>query len=388
MIRQAVFGTVFMKIDGFDVSLLTERLYKSCKVISLYEKSGSVYFKTFGIYEKKAAEIADKNNCVYEILERKGIRYTLQKYVKRYGLYAGAALAAAAIFFLSNTVMKIEINGALSDETRAEVREILKEEGLKAGAYIPSLNYFNLANRLFSSSDKIAWASIGNVGSVVEVNITEATRPEEVGSSRIPCNIVSTRDAVITDAKVLAGQLEVLIGDAVYKGKLLVSGIVPLSNGSAQYCRSIAEITGRYEQSVDFRVNYIEEGNFEGEKIYRRALNFFELEIPLPGGIFKTGAKYSEAVSKTDLKLLGLKLPIAVTTYEYTELISDIKSYSTEEALAELYRRLENYEKNILRGVEIVDRRTQELRDGEGVTLRADYVLEGEIGKISDIYIK
>ena len=217
MIDRLLSGEVTFKIDGFDTSLLCGKIQKICKVISLYTKSDSVYLTTTGFHEKRVKKLCEASSCICEVIERKGAIFKARKYFGRAGLFAGALLMSALIFYLSNVVMKVEINGTSDRAAIKEIREILREEGIKAGVYIPSINFIELSNRLFTHSDNITWASVGSRGSVIVVNVSTPTDKNNSEESRIPCNIVASRDAVVVDAEVMVGQLSVLIGDAVYK---------------------------------------------------------------------------------------------------------------------------------------------------------------------------
>lgn len=387
MIEKIIFGTVSLKIDGFDAVLLSEKLYESCKVISLYNKGDSLFLTVLGSQFRKVKEICEAEKCVIEIIETHGFIFTLKKYFRRFGFAAGIIAVSALIFYLSNVVMKIEIVGSADEAAKAEIREILNSEGIHAGSYIPALNFLKISSALISQSENVAWASIGNIGSVVYVNVNMSTNKTEVENNRIPSNIISDKDAVIVKAEVLAGQLKVLVGDAVYKGQILVSGIVEYASGSAKYFRSKANIIGRYDEHVEFTQKYSEISQIRGEKIYRHSLEFFELDIPLPSGLLRDGANYEVKTKTTPVRLLGFTLPIAVTTSEYTELIENEKNFSTDEALKSLYRRVGLYEKNMLKDKNIISKDVLEVKDDDGVTVSVDYVLEGEIGMPSEIYI-
>lgn len=387
MIDSVIFGSVTLKIDGFDVNLLSEELYKQCKVISLYESGDSLFATIPGSQLRKAESLCSQSNCVFEVIKTRGVIFRLKKYFRRFGFLAGALVACTLIFYLSNTVMKVVIVGPADDAQKAEIRQILSAEGVRAGTYIPSVNFLKLSAGLVAQSDSVAWASIGNVGSVVYVNVSMATNRLSAENTRIPSNIVSDRDAVIVKAEVMTGQLKVLVGDAVCKGQLLVSGLVEYETGPARYFHSRANIVGRYEQRAEFSQKYREITQIRGETVYRRSLKFFELEIPLPSGLLKDGANYEIVTENVPVKLFGITLPFSIETAAYTELIEDEKDYSDAEALKSLYRRLELYEKNLLSGQKIISREVSEVRDGDGITLSAYYVLEGQIGEVSEIYI-
>ena len=379
-------GRISLKIEGFDAPLLAEKLRKICKVKSLYAKDDALFATIPGNKINRVQTLCESQNCVYEILERRGAAFKIKKYLHRFGFSFGVILVSALIFYLSNTVVKIEINGAYDDAQRAQIRELLATEGVKPGAYIPSLNFMKISTELFSKSDEVAWASLGSVGSVVYVNVSMSTNKPETESTRIPTNIVASRDAVIVSAKVLTGQLSVLVGDAVHKGQMLVSGLVEYDGGAARYYHSRATVIGRYEDRAVFSQKYCETSTAYGEKIYRKCLGFFDLEIPLPSEMLKRGAQYSVKSQTVPVKLIGFTLPFSVKTYEYTEIVETEKTYSKGEALSNLYKRVDNYEKNLLAGSKIISRNVHEIDGGDGISLEVDYEIEGDIGAPSEIF--
>lgn len=388
MINRAFLGEITVKIDGFNTSLLCEKLYQACKVKSLYTKNDTVYITASGVYEKKISEICNSSSCVFEILERRGAIYTVRRYIKRFGIYAGVVVMGALIFILSNTVMRVEIVGTDDEALKTELYGLLHAEGVRAGAYIPSINFLELSSMLFERCDGISWASAGSVGSVVYVNVYENTEKTIDEKTRIPCNIVAEKDAVVVSAEVKVGRLEVLLGDAVCKGQVLVSGILEHRSGLAKYVHSYAKIIGQYEETAEFSQKYIDNCTFYGDKLYRRSVSFFDYELPLPGELLKKDARYAEKKQSTPVKLFGFTLPISVVSYEYSELHEDITTYSDAQALNELKRKVENYECDILAGVEIVNKEIIEERNEEGITWTVKYTLEGEIGRDSEIFVR
>lgn len=388
MINRTFLGEITVKIDGFNTSLLCENLYRVCKVKSLYTKNETVYLTTSGIYEEKIEKLCEDSNCVFEIVGRRGAVYAVRRYIRRFGFYVGVVVMTALIFILSNTVMRVEIVGTDDEALKIELCRLLRADGVKAGTYIPSINFLELSSMLFERCDGISWASAGSVGSVVYVNVYENTSKTADENTRIPCNIVADKDAVIVNAEVKVGRLEVLLGGAVCKGQLLVSGILEHRSGLAKYVHSYAKIIGRYEETAEFSQKYIDNCIFYGNKVYRRSVNFFDYELPLPGELLKNDTRYSEKKQSTPVKLFGFTLPISVVSYEYSELHEDIRSYSDAQALEELKRKVANYERDILAGVEIVGKEIIEERTEEGILWTVKYTLEGEIGRDSEIFVR
>ncbi|MCD8108071.1 MAG: sporulation protein YqfD [Oscillospiraceae bacterium] len=382
-----LFGIITVRIDGFDIGVIINRLRKECKVLSLNTKGDTVYATLPFYCEKKIEEISSENNYVLEITSRKGIYFHLRKYRRRYGLFFGVLTSLILSFYLSNIVFSIRIVGTDDEGVIYEVREILEEEGLKAGAFIPNLNFLKLQARLFAIDDDISWVSIGNSGSVVTVNLRLVTEKAETDEGRIPCNIIATEDAQIIDINVLAGHLEVLIGDAVAKGDLLVSGYVERGNGRVYYYHSIANITAVFERTVTFEQSIYERLVTDGDTYYSESLSIFDIDIPFPDLTVLSGS-YITDTYRTNFSLFGIELPVGITTTEYTEQIYKLNIYSLDEAEEIVYEKLENYEENLLGDYDVVDKDVTVEKTENSVVLTCTYTLQGDIGIESPIFAK
>ncbi|MCD8005631.1 MAG: sporulation protein YqfD [Oscillospiraceae bacterium] len=380
-------GIIIVRIDGFDMGIVINRIRRECKVLSLNTKGDTVYAILPFYCEEKLQEIVSERSCVLEIISRKGIYFHIYKYRKRYGFAVGILASIILSFYLSNIVFSIRIVGTDDEEIVYEVREILEEEGLKAGAFIPNLNFLKLSARLFAVDDDISWVSIGNSGSVVTVNLRLVTEKAETDEGRIPCNIVATEDAQIIGINVLVGQLEILIGDAVAKGDLLVSGYVERGNGRVYYYHSIANITAIFERTVTFEQSIYERKVIDGETFYSKSLSIFDIDIPLPNLTVLDGSYITDTYT-TNLRLFGIELPIGITTTEYTEQIYKLNIYSLDEAEAIVYDKLENYEENLIGDYEVIGRDVTVNKTDSSVTLTCTYTLQGDIGTESPIFAK
>ena len=380
-------GIITVRIDGFDIGIIINRLRKECKVLSLTTKNDTVYAILPFYCEKKLQNIASENNCVLEITSRKGIYFHVAKYRKRFGIIAGVLFAVILSFWLSNIIFSIRIVGTDDENIICEVKEILEEEGLKAGAFIPNLNFLKLQTRLFEIDDDISWVSIGNCGSVVTVNLRLVTEKAETDEGRMPCNIIATEDAQIVDINVLVGHLEILIGDAVAKGDLLVSGYVERGDGRVNYYHSIANITAVFERTVTFEQSIYDREVIDGDTYYSRCLSVFDIDIPILDFNFPEGS-YITNTYTSNYSIFGIELPIGITTTEYTEQISKLNIYSFDEAEDVVSKKLSNYEEYLLAEYEVVNKDVTVEKTDNSVLLTCAYTLKGDIGIESPIYAK
>ncbi|MCD7732662.1 MAG: sporulation protein YqfD [Oscillospiraceae bacterium] len=380
-------GIITVRVDGFDMGTVINRLRKECKVISLDTKGDTVYATLPFYYEKKLEDISYQNNCVLEITSRKGVYFHLRKYRKRYGFAVGILVSILLSFYLSNIVFSIRIVGTDDESIIYEVRGILEEEGLKAGAFIPNLNFLKLQTRLFEIDDDISWVSIGNSGSVVTVNLRTVVEKVKTDEGRIPCNIIATEDAQIVDINVLVGHLEILIGDAVAKGDLLVSGYVERGSGRTYYYHSIANITAVFERIVTFEQSIYDRKVVDGETYYAKSLSIFDIDILIPNLNVLSGS-YITDTYRANFNLFGIELPIGITTTEYTEQIYKLNIYTLDEAEEIVYEKLENYEENLIGDYEIMNKDVAVEKTDSSVVLTCTYTLKGDIGIESPIFAK
>ena len=387
MILKHIIGYAVIKATGFDENKFINELKNACKVISLNKIGDAIYVYLYAHQLKIALSIAQKHGFAVQIEQEKGLYFTVLRHIKRYGIYVGVLISLVLMIYFSNIAMRIEIAGTDNKEIKNDILDILESEGVSPGVYIPSVNFIEVNLRLNSLCDQIAWSSIAHTGSVIKVDVAELTPKEDRQSRRIPSNIIAKRDGVIVKAEVLSGQLEVLIGDAVAKGDMLVSGVIERRNGVTYYYHSFGKILAEYTENIQINQNYKSTKKHLGKTHYTRALRLFQADFRLPA--FKTSKGNYNVISDTAyLYFFGIKLPIGVTTNKYTEISFEHDVLSTEEAFLEAYRLLDNYEKNILSSEEIISRKVEELMTENGVTLNVEYKLRGEIGAQQEIFAK
>lgn len=379
-------GAFEARIDGFDSAKVIGEISKMPAVISLTNEGETVFVSLPFMYRKRLESICDSCGSLVTIEREKGIIYFISKYIQRFGIFAGILFCIVVSLFLSNIVLEIRVVGANSEAVESSIKEILAQEGIKAGGYIPSINFLDAQTRLFEVSPDVSWASIGHSGSVVIVNISMPSNKVKSEEGRIPCNIIASHDGRIVSADVLVGEFTSLIGNGVKKGDILVSGIVDNPNGNAYYRHSIAKVIAEYEETVTFDQKLYDRVETDGETVYKKSLCFFEYEIPLPG--FKHPSENSRISSDyTPIMFFGLQLPIGIKTDGYTEIITKNKIFSTESAQAELIRKLDIYEKNLIVDKEIIQKDVSVDVIDDTVRLTAKYLLRGDIASESPIFV-
>ena len=345
---------------------------------------GEIYRRDLKRIEKMAAECG---------VELKSAEYpTLSSYLLRYrrriGLLIGAVAALLTIFYFSSVVVTIEINGNTS-VSDSDILAALDELGVHSGANIRDIDLTYCANELRVRVEGISWAAIRRTGNRLVVDVTEVVQPPEKPQKRLPCNIVSRKNAKITSFTVLDGFLMHKVGDYVGEGTLLVSGVSTSSSGRTVLHHAMGEVIGIYDETVRFSGTYepvltVPTGDSRNENYLR----LFSLDIPL----FFTRNRYehyNSRVTENPFVLFGKELPIGLVRRELEETELSGAYFTPEELEADLNRRIFIYEKNFISdGTKIISRNIEKHYDPDGMTFVVSYTLEGNIGTEKELLIK
>ncbi|SHM69542.1 sporulation protein YqfD [Ruminococcus flavefaciens] len=337
---------------------------------------------------KKIRSLAEKCAVELKTAEYDSISARLHRFRNRAGLIIGLVLAAAAVLYFSRTVVTIEIEGntSISDEV---IRAALAELDVKAGTPLYRLDLRDCQNRLKTMVDGIAWAGMRHTGSRIVVQIREAVPKPDMALERVPCNIVASRDAVISSVLVQCGELKHIVGDYVPKGTLLISGVSDGDNGKSFIYHAMGDIRGTYEENISFSAPFVSKELLPtGKRKKLRRLRLFSLGIPLSFG-HNDYEHSSSKKSRKSLELFGKKLPLGIDRTDITELSPTEYSFTEEELSQRLMERVYLYENNFLdKDTRILSREITPVKTDDTLTLNVKYQLEGSISVSKDIYIK
>ena len=219
-----------VRIEGFEIS----------RLISVCMKH-RIRFKNLIYIDDTAVETLIREEDLVKLKQIAGNRYRISvkssggympflMYIwKRKTTIIGIGIFVFLIIYQSLFVAEIQVTGYKSI-SETEIRQTLAEAGLYEGARIkPDTSDIKLA--VFSMSDNITYISVKYEGRKAIVDIVEAEYREiEKHKNTKPCNIVSDTDCYIDTIKVYNGERNVREGQYVKKGKVLISGRVPMES--------------------------------------------------------------------------------------------------------------------------------------------------------------
>ncbi len=383
-----IIGTVAFKASGRSIYEFINCIRENRIVCFSQQCRDSIFYgKIYRSSMKKLSILAKECGVELEYTEKKGFSFKLQKYRYRYGIIVGFVILFGFVFYLSNIVVSIEVNGNTS-VTSEQIISSLSDIGIYKGKLIADINFRSCEQRLRLSIPEIAWTGIRHTGSRIVVDVTEVDSPPEMVNDDIPCNIVADRDAQIIYVEVHSGKLMKREGSGVKKGEIIISGTVDDGGGHILKKHAMGKILGRYEESVSFSQSLSSEGQiYNDEETTKKYFDFFGFRIPL---FFKNAEYeyYDYTETSNNFMLFGKKLPFGMIHSTYKPFEYKTLSYSSEEADILLQQKLSLYEKNFYdsKNVEIVNREIKKEGRSDKLEYHVNYVLEGNIGMDYEIF--
>lgn len=379
-------GIIKLEISGYGYEkLLNDMNENSISCFNVNSEKEHLYLEIYKKNFPKVDDICKKYNLKISVLSRKGIIFKILRYNKRYGVIIGILLFIFISFFLSNIVLKIDINGnqKVSDE---QILDFLKRNNIDYWTLIPEIDMDNMGRKLYIEFDEISWATVRNSGGVLIVDVREGTDKPDMVPINQKCNIISDKNAQIVKIKVYSGTPAVKEGDGVAKGDVLISGIVTDKFGKSAAVRAEGEITARYTEEVCFyqplkSVSLIESGKIENKSLSLWGKNLYQKNNIPEDKMIKTE-------TRTNIfSIFNIKLPIGISTdtyylYEYKE-VTDTPISAEEKCI----KKINDYEKIFYSDKMIYDKEIIKENDSKGIRIRIIYTIDSKIGIKQNIIV-
>lgn len=378
-----LFGFLTIKIYGENIEkTINVASAKGIGIWNLYYQNGCIYGNVSVKNFLKFRKIKRVKNCKIKIIKKSGIAFKIKKHQKRIGFAAGMSVFVFVLYFLSNFVWIINIQGNKSI-TSQQIKRACKELGIYEGVTKSKVNSKYDAQRLQLTQNGIAWCSLNLEGCILSVNITEETVVDKK-ERQIPSNLKASVDGKIIKIDVTSGGVAVKVGDVVSKGEILVSGITQ-NTSSNIFVHSSGQIIAETQRVFSASGNFIQSKAIEiGDIKSRYTIDFFNVKLPLYTNNFKKSHNY-ECKIKT-LELFGNKIPIKIAEEKY--IITEQKdiTYDKEALLEILYRDIQQQTKNFeFKSAEEVDREIVET--DKGILLKITYNCVENIARQDEILL-
>ena len=379
---QYIHGYVNIAVEGYYI----ERFINICntKQILLWNLNRKDAITLYASIEVKnfreLKAICKKTKCKMKIEGKKGLPFTIRKYRKRKFFIGLLILIILIIIALSNFVWNIEIEGN-EDIPKEELLAIAEEEGLSIGKFKHSIDTNQIINKIRLERDDIAWVGIEISGTNAKIRVVKADAKPEIIDEDEYCNIVASKEGIITKVTAQNGTPLVKEGDVVTNGTALVAGWMEGKYTGKQYVHAQGEVMARVwytsTQKVELEeIQKIETGN--EESTYSVKINNFQINLPKSIPNFE---KYDTIETDKKLKLFSdFYLPIELIQYTHKEYEEKVIIHSQEEAKQIGVERAAEDLKEEIEGKEILDTQINVRTELDYIEVEVTYEVEENIG--------
>lgn len=381
-------GVVSFSAKGDNIeAFLNELRINRIECYNIVYIKGSVQGRIYKKHMSAVSELAEKNSVDLKLLKKSGVVFKIIRYKRRYGVLVGLAVVFSLIYVMSNHIFYIDIIGNENLATEKIITS-LKNNGISAGKFIPDIDFRTVERSIMIQYPEIAWIGIHNTGGRILVEIDETVPIPEILAENIPCNIIASRDASIVKVEVWNGALIPLVGDAVKKGDLIVSGVLENKYGESRYVHSCGKITGQFQEKATFTQEFHTLENIPtGEILKQKSLYILDFRIPFfHKKIYSEQFDYNEEFNA--FSIFSAKIPMGIVHHKYFPYDTVETFYTKEQAIEKLKEQMQLYEKNFFSEYTIVNTEIQENETDGNISYTVLYTLEGEIGNTSEIIIQ
>ncbi len=251
------------------------------------------------------------------VLEETGLPRLLFRYRRRFGLLLGGLLCAGILWLSGQFAWRIEVSG---NEllTQTEIEAGLEPLGCKVGAYLPSIDFFDLSKAYLLQEERLAWVSVQRDGNVISVRVKEKQTPKEEEKHPLS-NLIASADGIIISTALGAGQSVVKPGDTVRKGELLVSGLCENKTGTYTLSGAQGKVFAKIEKEISVEIPFVQTVAVQSqEKKTEKMIKIFGKTIKFSKKSGNFDAKYGTIRRERDVILFHrILLPIRVLETEY-----------------------------------------------------------------------
>ncbi len=228
----------------------------------------------------RMCRLAAACQCEVQASQARGLPFFLRGFRRRYALLAGLVLCLVLGAVGGQVILTVEVSGNETIPNEVILGQ-LRLCGVGTGTWGPSVPIRAVENRVMRAMDDLAFFSLNLKGTKAEVIVRERDPIPKVKEETVPTNIVATADGVITHLEPWRGDAQYVVGDAVRRGDILISGRIrldPPPNVEAELGTALVHADGkvlaRTQRTMTAEIDLTARGKaYTGQEITRRSLS-------------------------------------------------------------------------------------------------------------------
>lgn len=384
MIYMFFVGYINLSIEGFFIERFLNICISKNIILQDLHRENNTYIKVKILKSdfKEIRHIAKKTKCKVKIEKKAGVPFYINKYRKRKIFVIAILVIAIFILAITKFIWNIEVVGN-EKISKEEIIELVSEYGIKQGKLKSNINGEKISNSIRLKRDDLSWIGINIKGTNAVITVKEAIEvPEIIDKSQI-CNIVATKDAIISKIVVQSGTARVNVGDEVKKGDILVEGIMEGANTGNREVHSEANVYGMSYYEKEKKESFVQNIKSKtGNEEQKNEICINKFKINFNKGVSKFENYDTISTSKKVKLFSNFYLPIEIKKTTNIEIINEQKVYSEEELKEKIEKELEE---ELEKEYEIskYDNKKRDVEvnlENDGINVKLMYEIQEDIG--------
>lgn len=312
-------GYVEFRVEGDGARLLTIAAKRGLSMWGFRREEGKAVARIKPRTYKKLRQVARRCQATTKITCKRGLPFQCRRAWQRKGMLLGVVGAAALYWFLSGFIWGVSVSGAETIPPRL-ILQAAKDCGVFSGARKDSPKFKGAEVSLLNRMPELSWVAVNTNGCYAEVVVKEGTPKPKQENLDEYSNIVAAREGQVVKLEAQEGRPEVVLGQTVTKGQLLIAGLyqeIPDPYGP-QPDRLVqragparGSVTAETYREFTVQASAVKTVQVETGRSERTWLEIFGLKLPL--GVWSRPAGEARSYRKrSQVKLLGVELPLAV----------------------------------------------------------------------------
>lgn len=207
-----------------------------------------------------------------EIYNKVGIDYYIHKIRKLKYFILCFVIMIICMFLVSNIILKINVIHS-NKKVRELVYSELYDNGIKIFSIKKDFNKLeNIKNKILENNrDKLEWISITNIGMTYVVRVEERII-DNINDEHDYCNVVATKEGIVTNIFSDKGDILVNVNDIVRKDDILITGNLIVNEETKNYTCASGRVMAKvwYTTNISLKRDYLKK-EYTGKK----RINFY-----------------------------------------------------------------------------------------------------------------
>lgn len=250
------------KCNKYNIELYNINYIDKDNIIVKINKEDYKNIKTYNYYSE------------IEIYRNVGIDYFFNRIDKLKYFILSFILCLVFTYLISNIILRINVIHS-NKNIRELVSDELYEYGIKKYSIKKDFNQIeDIKNKILESNkDKLEWISITNIGMTYVVRVEERIIDKPKVENEY-CNVVATKESLVTNIFSDKGDILVNVNDLVRKDDILISGNLILNEETKSYTCASGKVMGKvwYNTNITIKRDYLKK-EYTGKKRYNFIIN-------------------------------------------------------------------------------------------------------------------